>query len=143
MANTPISGNDILLFIDPTGGTAYELIVCLKSQSITRTTSEIDAKSKCGPFKLAGSQDNTVSFDGQSIYVPTTGNLGISDLHDLWVNKTKIGWKYGKTVPVTGDVVYSGTGFISKLDETSGEDAAVTFTGAIGVYGLINKIVTV
>ncbi len=65
MAERKISGNDVLLFIDPAGGTTWELVICLTSQSLTRATSEIDAKSKCGPDKSPGSQEINVDFEGQ------------------------------------------------------------------------------
>lgn len=142
MAEHKISGNDVLLFIDASGTppyTNYNLVVCLTSQTLTRTTNEIDAKSKCGPDKQPGTQDNGITFDGQIIYDPAAGRISDDDLDDAWRNKTTIGFKMGKAVPAIGDVTYFGTGFISKLDNTYGEDAPSLFSGAIGPYGLINK----
>lgn len=45
----------------------------------------------------------------------------------------------GKAVPVIGDVTYSGTCFISKLDETFAMDTPGTFSGALGIYGTMAK----
>lgn len=135
MAEHKVSGTDVLLMLS-TDGVDYDTVVCLTSQSITRATAEIDAKSKCGPDTLPGTQTNGVSFEGQLIADPDAGTTSIADLFDYWTNKTTIYWKMGKVSPVTGDVTYSGTGYISKLDETFGMDNPSTFSGSIGVYGL-------
>lgn len=142
MAERKVSGDDMLLFIDPAGGVDYSLVICLTSQSITRATSEIDARSKCGPDKQPGTQEIGVSFEGQVMFDPGTDRISEGDLHDLWAAKTTIGWKYGKATPVSDDVSYSGTGFISQLDSTAAQDETATFSGAIGIFGSITKTVT-
>ena len=138
MAEHKINGTDVLLFISLDGNT-YETVICLTSQSVTRTTNAIDAKSKCGPDKIPGTQDNGVTFEGQIMADPASGYTSTDELDDHWRNKTTIYWKVGKAVPITGDVTYYGTGFIAKLDETFAQDAVATFAGEIGVYGLISK----
>ena len=138
MAEHKINGTDVLLFVG-TDGLTYPTVVCLTSQTVSRTTNEIDAKSKCGPDKLPGTKDNGVSFEGQIMADPSAGRVSTDDLDDYWRNATTIYWKVGKAVPVTGDVTYSGTGFISKLDEVFAQDAVATFSGAIGVYGTLSK----
>ena len=138
MAEHKINGTDWLLFMG-FDGINYNTVVCLTSQTVDRTTNEIDAKSKCGPDKLPGTQDNGVSFEGQVMADPSTGRISTDDMDDYWRNKTTIYWKVGKAVPVVGDVTYYGTGFIAKLSETGAQDAVLTFSGAIGVYGTISK----
>lgn len=138
MAEHKINGTDWLLFMGLDSNT-YNTVVCLTSQTVSRTTAEIDAKSKCGPDKLPGTQDNGVSFEGQVMADPSTGRISTDDIDDYWRNKTTVYWKVGKAVPVLGDITYYGTGFISKLDEVGAQDAVVTFSGAIGVYGTIGK----
>lgn len=138
MAEHKINGTDVLLFIGLDGNT-YETVICLTSQSVTRTTNAIDAKSKCGPDKIPGTQDNGVTFEGQIMADPASGYTSTDELDDHWRNKTTVYWKVGKAVPITGDVTYYGTGFIAKLDETFAQDAVATFAGEIGVYGLISK----
>lgn len=138
MAEHKINGTDVVLMLG-TDGITYNTVVCLTSQTVSRTTAEIDAKSKCGPDKLAGTKDNGVSFEGQVMADPTTGRVSTDEIDDYWRNVTTVYWKMGKAVPITGDVTYSGTGFISKLDEVFAQDAVATFSGAIGVYGTIAK----
>ena len=132
MAEHKISGNDMLLMLS-TDGTTFSTIVCLTSNGITRATAEIDAKTKCGPDKLPGSQDVALSFEGQVML--DTANSSLEDLYTYWSNKTTIFWKMGPVSPSTGDITWSGTGFISKLDDTYAQDAPGTFSGAIGIYG--------
>lgn len=141
MAERKISGVDKLLFIDPNGGTNYDLVVCLTSQSLERTTNTIDAASKCGPDKLPGAQEITVNFEGQEVLSPDANRISEADLHDLWENKTTIGWKYGVATPADGDVSYSGQGFISDLTADSGMDDPSTFNATIAVKGAITKTI--
>ncbi len=138
MAERKISGNDMLLFGGRTPG-VFDLIVCLTANSITRTTNEIDAKSKCGPDKLAGTQDNGVTFEGQVMVDPDSGRVSIDDLTDWWQEKATIYWKMGKVTPLEGDITYTFTGFVSKLDEAYAQDVPGTFSGAIGVNGFLSK----
>lgn len=138
MAEHKVSGNDVLLFIG-TNGVTYNTVVCLTSNSVTRATNIIDAKSKCGPDKLPGTQDNEIAFEGQLMADPSGGRISIDDLDDYWRNITTIYWKMGKVTPLVGDITYSGTGFISKLDEVAAQDAPVTFSGSISPYGTISK----
>lgn len=133
MAEHKISGNDMLLFIG-TDGTTYDTVICLTSNGITRSTNEIDAKTKCGPDKLPGTQDVAVNFEGQVMLDPATGT-SLADLYSYWANKTTIYWKMGPVTPVTGDITWSGTGFVSKLDDTYQQDNPGTFSGSIGIYG--------
>lgn len=141
MAEHKINGTDMLLFISE-DGVDYNTVVCLTTESITRTTTQIDAKTKCGPDKLPGTQENAVTFEGQCIADPVTGKTSVVDLVNYWTNKDTIYWKVGPAVPQTGDPVYTGTGFIAELSETYGQDAPGTFSGSIGVYGLANMSVT-
>ena len=138
MAAHKLSGNDILLSIG-TNGVTYDLVVCLTTQTVTRTTNEIVANTKCGPDKLPGLLNNNVTFAGQIMYDPSAGQVSTDTLDDYWRNKTTIYWKMGPSVPVIGDVTFFGTGFIAQLDETYTQDQPADFTGAIGVYGIINK----
>ena len=135
MAEHKISGNDVLLFIGD-NGTDYDTIVCLTSNGITRATNSIDAKTKCGPDTLPGTQDIAVQFEGQ-VMLDTTG-ASLEALYDYWANKDTIYWKMGPATPVTGDITWSGTGFLSQLDDTYAQDTPGTFSGAISIYGSMN-----
>lgn len=141
MAEHKLSGTSVLLYIDPLGGVAYDTVVCLTSQSWNGTTNVIDATSKCGPDSLPGTQTNTVDFEGQHLYDPAAGKLSGVSLFDLWQAKTTVGWKIAPAIPVTGDEVLSGTGFISELAKTYGQSDPSTFTGTLAIYGATTQTV--
>lgn len=141
MAQHKISGNDVLLFIGD-DGISYDTVICLTSNGVTRAVNSIDAATKCGPDTLPGNISNGVSFEGQVMLDPDANYAGIDALDEFWRNKTTVYWKIGPATPVTGDVTYSGTGFISQLDETAAMDAPTTFSGTISVYGTMAKTVT-
>lgn len=134
MAQRIVNGKDILLFIDPAGGTDYKTVVCLTSNSKKLTTAIVDAATKCGPDSKAGTQTVSVDFTGSVAVDPDADKVSEADLYPLWKNSTTIGWKIGPAVPVAGDVSYTGIGFISDLGDTYDMNGA-TFTGTIAVSG--------
>lgn len=139
MATHKLSGDDVVLMIGTSAG-SEDTIVCLTSNGITRATNEIDAKTKCGPDKLPGTQEITVNFEGQIVY--DSADVSLEDLFTWWESKTTIYWKMGPASPVTGDITFSGSGFISALDDTYAMDSPGTFSGSIGVYGNMSMNVT-
>lgn len=138
MAEHKVSGIDVFLMFSRDGNT-YDTLVCLTNSSVTRTTSEIDAKSQCGPDTQPGTQANAVSFEGQVMQDPSSGRISTDELDDFWRNKETVYWKLGKLTPAIGDVTYSGTGFIAELNENNPIDNVSTFTGKIGIYGILDK----
>ena len=137
-----ISGNDYLLSIDPSGGTNYYLIVCLTSNSIERTTNEIDAASKCGPNLLPGTQSIKINFEFHDVLDTSNGELSEGALHALWAAITIISWKFGVTSPNPGDVTYTGTGFFGTLNMTAAQNSPTTVSSSIAVQGSITQTVT-
>lgn len=134
-----ISGNDILLQIDPAGGTNYILLVCLNSNSLESTTSVIDAGSKCGPNKLPGTLDNKANLEIIDVLDTSNGEISSDVLFTLQQAKTIVSWKHGKVVPAAGDVTYTGTGFIAGWNNNASKDAAVTTTCTLEITGNITQ----
>lgn len=143
MAQRNINGKDILLFIDPLGGTAYDTMVCLTSNGLVRNTAVETATSKCGVDSAPGEKTITIPFAGTIVFEPATGKTSSGDLHSLWEGDTTIGWQIGPATPVTGDVLYEGTGWISDLTETYDATGRATYTGTINVIGTVTQTVTV
>lgn len=137
-----ISGNDILLFIDPLKGTNYTLVVCLTSNSLERTTNEIDASSKCGPNLLPGTQQIKVPFEFHDVWDVNSGEISEGDLHTLWANKTIVSWKFGRATPTATDVTYTGVGFIGSLNTVAAQNAPVVTSSSIAVQGGITQTIT-
>ena len=134
-----ISGNDILLSIDPLAGTNYTLLVCLNSNSLESTTSVIDAGSKCGPNKLAGTIDNKIALEVIDVLDTTNSELSSEALFELQQAKQIVSWKYGKVTPAAGDVTYTGTGFIASWKNNANKNSPVTTTCDLEIQGNIVK----
>ena len=137
-----VSGNDILLKVDPLGGTNYVLLVCLNSNSIESTTSVIDAGSKCGPNKLPGVLDNKIQLEIIDVLNVSSGKISSSELFGLQQNKTVISWYYGPMTPTTEDVSYTGKGFFASWNNVAAKNTPVTTTCTLEIQGNITQTVT-
>jgi len=138
MAEHKISANDMVLFISRDGAVTFTPVICLTEFTVDRSTNVIDAATFCGPDKAPGVQGNGVTFGGQVMEDPSTGNISTDELIDLWSTKETIDWKIGKLVPAIGDETDYGTGFISELNKSGTVNDIVKFTGAIAVYGVMD-----
>lgn len=141
MARREISGNDIILKIDPLGGTKYVLMVCLNANSLDSTTSVIDAGSKCGPNKLPGVLDNKIELEIIDVLDVASGEISSSELFTLQQNKTVFSWYYGPFTAVAEDVKYTGTGFLSSWKNSAAKNSPVTTTCTLEVQGNITQTV--
>jgi hypothetical protein len=135
MAEHKVAGGTMLLFIDPTGGTDYDTVVCLTSVGKQDSISVVDASSACGPDKSPGTLELSYSFEGQHLQDPISGKISGTSLRQLLRAKTTIGWMIAPESPVTGDEIEEGTGYLSELSSTYAFDSVGTFTGTIQPYG--------
>lgn len=136
MARHEPQPNSVFLFIDPAGGTDWaRTVVCLTSITKADTVNAIDASSFCGPNKLPGALDLSSSYEGFLVQDPDAAEISGTDLRILLRNKTTIGWKVAPAVPVQGDEIEFGTGFLSELSATYALNAAGTFSFTISPYG--------
>lgn len=136
MAEHKVEGSNMLLFIDPDGGTDYEIVVCLTSVSKSDSVTVVDASSACGPDKSPGTVELSYAFEGQHLQDPDGGAISGTDLRILLRGEQTIGWKIAPETPVDGDEIESGTGFLSELSSTYAFDSVGTFTGTIQPYGI-------
>lgn len=126
----------MMLYIDPNGGTDYDMVVCLTSLSREDSVGEIDANSFCGP----DSQPGTVTVgartaEGYVLADPTSGKISAYDLRTLLHSKTTIGYKLSPAQPADGDEIETGTAYISNLSDTYGIEEAGTFSLSIRPFG--------
>lgn len=135
MAEHKVQGGTMLLFIDPNGGTDYDVVVCLTSVGKSDSVTVVDASSACGPDKSPGTLEISYSFEGQHLQDPDTGKISGTDLRFLLRSETTIGWKIAPEIPVAGDEIEFGTGYLSELSSTYSFDSVGTFTGTIQPYG--------
>ena len=135
MAEHKVAGGTMLLFIDPTGGTNYDTVVCLTSVGKSASVSVVDASSACGPDKSPGTIELSYSFEGQHLQDPATGKISGTSLRQLLMSKATIAWSIEPEIPQTGDEIEYGTGYISELSSTYAFDSVGTFTGTIQPFG--------
>lgn len=135
MAEHKVQGGSMLLFIDPNGGTDYDVVVCLTSVGKSDSVTVVDASSACGPDKSPGTLEISYSFEGQHLQDPDTGKISGTDLRSLLRSETTIGWKIAPEVPQNGDEIEEGTGYLSELSSTYAFDSVGTFTGTLQPYG--------
>ena len=126
----------MLLFIDPTGGTNYDTVVCLTSVSVSDSVQPVDASSACGPDKSPGAVQISIAFEGQHLQDPNTGTISGSNLLLLLRAEQTIGWKLSPLNPVGGDEIQEGIGFISELSSTYSYDSIGIFSMTISPFGL-------
>lgn len=138
MAEHKLNGTDVLLMISRDNIT-FNNVICTTSAEFTGQTNIIDAKTKCGPDKLPGTQDYSLTAEGQIMEDPATGTISTDELDDFQKTKQTIYWKLGKAVPAIGDETHYGTGFVANLTRTYAQDAPATFSVEIGIYGVPSK----
>ena len=135
MSEHKVAGGTMLLFIDPTGGTSYDTVVCLTSVGKSDSVNVVDASSACGPDKSPGTLEISYSFEGQHLQDPVTGKISGTSLRSLLRDKTTIGWKISPESPAIGDEIEEGTGYLSELSSTYAYDSVGTFSGTLQPYG--------
>jgi predicted secreted protein len=131
MPTTEINGRDVIVLIDPAGGTSYKTVVALTSNTITNDVTSLDGSSKTGNVFVPGVKFKA-SISGEGFLVNqatgTPTNQGFAELYSLFTARTQFAIKFGKVTPTTGDQGYTGPVYITKLEQTSADDALIKFT---------------
>ena len=131
MAQTKVLPNSIYLTVGTVGTSSETLIVCLTQVGYTVANAAVDASSFCGVDTLPGATTFDVTFSGQRMINPDTGNISEAGLLDLILNKTNVQWTIGPITPVTGDVVISGEGYLNNFATDNAVNTVPTMTGTI------------
>ena len=135
MAETKVSGRDYILLADLANSGTYLPVACLTTNSFKSTNDTIDATSKCGN-SYTPSPVFSQSFDAEGFAIDETGTPTKDSYQQLYAAhaaKTQFAMKMGKAVPVAGDIVYSGTVFISDFGVNADDKDDVKFTATFVV----------
>lgn len=143
MAVHDLQGQDWVLLVHLTGGTAADTIVCLKSITFNSEASEIDASSFCGVNVLQGLANESIDFDAFSSYDSGSGKIDSAPLYAAKQTKNRITWKITRAVPVTGDPVKSGAGYLISYTENYNLNEVTGFSGKIKIDGDVTQVITV
>lgn len=100
-------------------GQSQSMVYCVVSITRNYTTNITDAASICNPAaKTPGTQDFSVDMTLQRVWDVDTGHYSEKFIHDAMVNKDQIDYTVGPASPVTGDLVETGTGYITSMTKT-------------------------
>ena len=135
MAETKVSGRYYILLADIDGDATFKPVACLTTNSFTSTNDTIDATSKCGN-SYTPSPVFTQSFEWEGFAIDETGTPSKDSYQQLYAAhaaKTQFAMKMGKASPTSGDIVYSGTVFISDFGVQADDADDVKFTATFVV----------
>lgn len=133
-STTVINGTAVALYIQ--GTTVAQATSCQLTveQNVIETTS----KNSGGWFDgIAGLRNISLSVEGWVHYVQS---YGLKEITALIVSRTLLAWIMRTTV--TGDTVYSGSGFVTSVNSTYPVEDASNYTAEItGVGALVTTVV--
>jgi hypothetical protein len=118
MAERDVAAASIYVTIGPADGT-LKTVYCLVSVTRNYTLNINDAASICNPAKKSpGSQDFSINMTLQRVWDPGSTHYSEKYLHDALINKELVDYTVGPATPATGDLVESGTGYITSASKT-------------------------
>jgi ethanolamine utilization microcompartment shell protein EutS len=125
-------------------GADWLLAVCTTSISISRSRNEIEVQNNCtgGAIgKLASTQSNSISFEGDITTDPGALEIGFLELNDQFELATVSEWK----IENDDDSIqfYAAEAFISTFDGTFPVGDKSTFSIALSVSGALSRTVPV
>lgn len=136
MAEHRITAKSMILKLRPVGDPDLLNVVCLTEITRADTRTVTDASSFCGPNKSLGPLEvGERTFQAFHLMDPDSGKVSAPNLREWMYLGTTLDYTIGPVQAVTGDETETGTGFISNLSDTYGNDTDATFSGALQPYG--------
>ena len=100
-------------------GQSQRTVYCLVSITRNYTTNVIDAASICNPAaKSPGTQDFSVDMSLQRVWDVAGTHYSEKFLHDTLMDKSLVDYTIGPATPITGDLVETGTGYITSMTKS-------------------------
>lgn len=141
-----IKGNDIILSVYDTAGSAYRPVACLTTNALNETREIITSPvTKCDPdnvSKTKGAKDYNLTFDGQYIDTTSVGGDSAKASHDflrsIGDSQETITWRMATGLADTP--FYYGNAILTDLTLTSPVNQDATFTGTLDGSGAIVEV---
>lgn len=141
MANTKYAGKLVFLYASEytaTGG-VFKLVACITDLSLSRSKTEIDASSKCGPDFLVGTDEDECTATIQRLVgAAEAGTIGIRELESaVFDTGITVDWKIADDLvtPVYEDIEFSGKIFTDDsawaLEDAASSDITIKITGGV------------
>jgi len=136
MATTGVfNGTNLVLAVGSSGSEVTIGHTTSCSMSFSHDLPEATTKDSSGWAEFISCvRGATISFDGLVDYNDTTN---AEELADYIINRTAISFVFGTSV--SGDSVYTGTGYIDSIEVSADMEAPVSYSGSITVTGAITK----
>lgn len=131
---TFITGENFGVFVKVLG--EWKLAVCTNSISVSRSRAEIEVQNNCtnGAIeKLATTQNNSISFEGDISTDPGASEIGVTGLNEMFDEATVSEWKVENDDSTI--VYYAEKAFLSTFDNTFPTGDKATFSVALSVSG--------
>jgi hypothetical protein len=133
------NGTDLLIKVIADGGTLGNIghtTSC--SLSLSQDLPEATTKDSSGMQEvISGVRSAEISFEGLVVYDESSGIQNQEEVADFILNRNKVDWQFGTAE--SGDIVYSGEGFLSSVEVTAEMESPATYSGTIVVTGSITK----
>lgn len=140
MSETVLGNAEILYVYD--GVSAYEPIVCLTSNGLSESVSEVTSVTKCNPqqtIRKAGTHSYEISFEGEFIK-PEDDKVSWTELKAKLRALKNVDWKIVTTYADDSTEIEYGNAFFSSLEKTSpAGDENITFSGSLMGSGEITS----
>lgn len=132
MSETVLGNSEILYIFD--GTDTYEPIVCLTSNSISESVSEVSSITKCNPGKTirkAGTHSYEISFEGE--YIKTEADkVSWTEIRTKLRALGNVTWKIITTYADASTDIEYGEAFFSNLEKSAPTgDENITFSGTL------------
>lgn len=129
MADVFIDATTWLISIDSANTGNFKVVACLTGNKMTSTLSDINFSSKCGNLFQPGDQFED-GFEGEAFAIDqtlTASKESYSELHALYVAKTKFPARFGVAAPGADDHYFYGEVYINKFDMDAPWNAGLKF----------------
>ena len=140
-----VNGNNLRVYAIDGDGTGTRIqLAHSQTVSLDISNSLIDITTKDSNSwteRLSGQRTFSLSTDGLLDY-DTTGTHDVEALADFAIAGTELHFSFGVTengTLSTGDVVYTGSGFVSSFGQSGGTDDAPTYSLALDGNGALTK----
>jgi hypothetical protein len=141
MANTPLNSALIFVYVTSYTGTGgvKKLAACLLDSNLDLSKNEVDASSKCGPYFLAGNDDQTFTMTLQALSVSDAGTATTANMWDSFQAEESVSFQLADddVSPTVYDVRFSGT--ITGWAEDLPQEGAVSVQVTVKVNGTITR----
>lgn len=114
--------NSVIITISEVDGT-QKAVVCLTQNDFTGSSNTVTGDTFCGTEVQPGSKSQTLQLGYRRVWEPDNNHTSEQFLYNSWKNDVHLEWTIGPETPVTGDLIYRGTGYITNISNTNGTNA--------------------